>query len=586
MTDSLAEEALVQFLYRVPIGLIQTSLDGTIVMINPMSAQLLMPLAPDGNLENLFEVLQPVVPQLRDLAAAGGLPGDLICDALMVQMPRQGSRVALQTLALYVMRLDGSTLMACVSDATVTVQREAQRLETRLHGEKRVDALTSLPNRVAVLEWIGRALGRLQDEPGYHFALLLVNADRFERINVTAGQSTGDAVLRLLGGRVAAVAQALGYSMGRASATGASSALAARLGADEFAVCLEGAHSHDSAAGEAAQRLISALQKPYVVGDQTLHLGASVGLVTSTGSFQDTEAVLQHAGLAMREAKRNGGAQHAMFLPGMMDRAKKRGDMEHGLRIALAERQLFAAYQPIVDLSGGAVAGMEALVRWRHPERGMIMPTEFIAVAEATGLICELGDWMLNETCRQLVSWQALLGKRAPQTISVNLSRAQLGDSKIVERVANALRVSGLQAACLQLEVTESLAAQDLNVRDRLNELKELGLTLALDDFGTGYSSLASLHELPVDVIKIDRSFVIPIRTSAHHRVLIEAVVRVAQSLSMRTVAEGIETEGEAALLTALGCTKGQGYFYSRPLAEKEATDWLQSYRVAPVAPP
>ncbi|CAN5775847.1 hypothetical protein BH11PSE13_BH11PSE13_27390 [soil metagenome] len=177
------------------------------------------------------------------------------------------------------------------------------------------------------------------------------------------------------------------------------------------------------------------------------------------------------------------------------------------------------------------------------------------------------------------------MGDRAPQTVSVNLSRAQLADSKIVGRVAHALSASGLPPACLQLEVTESLAAQDDTVRTRLAELKELGLTLALDDFGTGYSSLASLHELPIDVVKIDRSFVSPIETSAHHRVLIESVVRVAQSLGMRTVAEGIETAGEASLLGALGCDKGQGYFYARPLTADDATPWLLSYRRAAQEP-
>ena len=220
---------------------------------------------------------------------------------------------------------------------------------------------------------------------------------------------------------------------------------------------------------------------------------------------------------------------------------------------------------------------MEALVRWRHPERGIVPPVEFIEIAEETGLIGMLGEWVLRESCRQMAAWRRMLGARAPRTMSVNLSRAQVVEPSIVETVARALTASGLDAGALQLEVTESLAAQDALTLQRLTELKALGLTLALDDFGTGYSSLASLHLMPIDVVKIDRSFVSQVVTSAHHRVLIEAVSRVARSLGMKTVAEGIETAEQAAVLMTLDCDKGQGYFYSRPLPGKDATAWLES---------
>ncbi|MDB5828869.1 MAG: diguanylate cyclase domain protein [Variovorax sp.] len=576
MAEGAADEALLQFLYRAPVGLIQTTLDGTVVLINPMSAQLLLPLAPDGNLDNLFDVLQAVAPGLRDLANASASPGDLICDALALRIPRKNRfRDEPHTLALHMTRLDDTTLMACVSDITASEQREYDRLEARLHGEKRTDPLTLLANRTAMLEHIERALGRLQDDPGYQFVVVLVNADRFERINVTLGQSAGDEVLRLMGHRITA---AMAQRSQSPESPGALTAMAARLSGDEFAICVDASERDSAAADDFAHRLVSALQKPYVIGDGTVHLAASVGLVSSATSSQDAGGMLEHASLAMREAKRLGGARHAVFEPGLLQQARQRGDLEIGLRSALAEGQLFTVYQPIVDLLDGSVAGMEALVRWRHPERGVVMPSEFIDVAEATGLICDLGAWVLSEACRQLVAWQSLLGDRAPRTISVNLSRAQLADSKVVGRVSQALTAAGLRPACLQLEVTESLAAQDEHVRARLSDLKELGLALSLDDFGTGYSSLASLHELPVDVVKIDRSFVSPMETSAHHRVLIAAVVGVARSLGMRTVAEGIETEGQATLLTALGCNKGQGYFYSRPLPAEGATAWLASY--------
>ena len=214
-------------------------------------------------------------------------------------------------------------------------------------------------------------------------------------------------------------------------------------------------------------------------------------------------------------------------------------------------------------------------MRWQHPLRGVVSPIEFIEIAEETGLIAPLGAQVLHAACHQLAAWQRELGATAPQLMSVNLSRAQIIEPTLVAEVQHALRASGIAPACLQLEITESLAAENPIIQARLHELKALGVMLALDDFGTGYSSLASLHQWPVDVIKIDRSFVSQIDTSAHHRVLVEATVRVARSLGMRTVAEGVETASQAEMLKALHCDKGQGYLYARPLPANEATQWL-----------
>ncbi len=225
-------------------------------------------------------------------------------------------------------------------------------------------------------------------------------------------------------------------------------------------------------------------------------------------------------------------------------------------------------------------------MRWRHPQRGLVPPIEFIEIAEETGLICQLGEFVLNESCRQFMRWQDALGGSAPVMMSVNLSRAQLGEPQLEANVRNALQTNRMDPGCLQLEITESLAAQDAHVQARLHDLKKLGLTLALDDFGTGYSSLASLHLLPVDVVKIDRSFVSQAESSAHHRVLIEATVRVARSLGMGTVAEGIETEGQAAVLTRLQCDKGQGYLFGKPLPADLATRWLTQHAKAQLRTP
>ncbi|RYE59406.1 MAG: phosphodiesterase, partial [Hyphomicrobiales bacterium] len=539
MAEESADERLLQFLYRAPIGLVEMSLDGTITLINPMAAQLLMPLAADASLENLFDVLKDVAPGLRDLAHRSTRFGDLVCDAMPLRSERPGTeRGDAITLGLHMMRMDDRTFMACVSDMTATVEREDLRIQSRLHHQRRTDALTALPNRTAVLERIAITLDRMRRDRRWHFVLMIVNADRFERINVTLGHVIGDELLRLVGRRIATA----GQQWENASAlTGAAQAcMTARLGADEFVLCFGELLITMPAAISAAERVVSMLQEPYEVHNRSVHLSASVGVVMAHSGADEAEALLEQARLAMREAKRAGGARYAIFEPALMDQARERGDLELGLRFALARGELFTVYQPIVDLRDGSVSGMEALIRWRHPERGLVMPDEFITVAEATGLICELGDWIINDTCRQLSRWRALMGERAPGAVSVNLSRAQLADRDIVVRVHDALRTAGLPPKCLQLEVTESLAAQDELVRSRLNELKSLGLSLALDDFGTGYSSLASLQDLPIDVVKIDRSFVSPLGSSTHHRVLVESVVRIAKSLGMRTVAEGV----------------------------------------------
>ena len=583
----------MQFLYQAPIGLVQTTLAGEITMINPMSSQLLMPLAPDGNLLNLFDVLAPVAPQLRALAAQTASADGVVCENLRVAMPAASARAGApaQTLALRMVRLDDCTLMACLADVTDAVAQEQARLATTLRAAARIDALTRLPTRAVVLERIARALqraGRDGSDGAGAFAVLFINADRFNRINVTLGQAAGDNLLRLM-------AERLNGTVRQHDTLGTGDPpqrTAGRLGGNEFVVVLEGLRSTGDLPA-IAQRLVDTLNRPYALGGNAVHLSASIGVVgcdARIGAVADAagddgaaavaaESLLQDASLAMRDAKRGGGGRYCVFEPAMKERAWRRGSLEDALRLAITDGQLFVVYQPIVDLGGDeatGTAGVEALVRWRHPQRGIVPPIEFIEIAEETGLIGALGAFVLDTACRQLVAWQRQLGAAAPRLMSVNLSRAQLAEPTIAAQVAAALAASGLAPACLQLEVTESMAAQDQDLQSRLHALKALGLSLALDDFGTGYSSLSSLHQLPIDVVKIDRSFVCQAETSAHHRVLIEATVRVARSLGMRTVAEGIETAGQAAVLAALQCDKGQGYLYARPLAADDATAWLR----------
>lgn len=582
-----AYETLVQFLYRAPIGLAQTTLDGTVEMLNPMASNLLMPLATDAGLDNLFDLLAPVAPQLPAMVAAFIEPSGMICEGLRlpvgVHHPASGS---LQVLSLNLTKLDPERLMATVADATFEVQREQEMLSRRLRSAARTDSLTRMPNRAAVREELQRLLARPQDGPG--FAVLTLNCDRFRQLNDSLGQAGGDQLLMHMADRLRGALRPPTTASEPATRSGQ---LAARVGGDEFVVVLDGLRARLDAE-RVARRLLEALAHPYLIGGHEIVCSASLGLAWGPDavalkehSGYDPDSLLRDAGIAMVEAKRAGGNRHAVFEASMRERAARRADIEADLRQALAEEQLFVVYQPVVRLlpDGGVdrSAGVEALVRWRHPQRGIVPPVEFIQVAEECGLIGALGDFVLARACRDFMDWQARLGEAAPRLMAVNLSRAQLGQAGWVDSVAAVLAATGMPPASLQLEVTESLAAQDQDTQLRLHELKALGVMLALDDFGTGYSSLSSLHLLPVDTVKIDRSFVCQADTSFHHRVLIEATVKVAQSLGMKTVAEGIETRSQLDVVREQRCDKVQGYYFSRPLPAPELLDWLAQEAIA-----
>jgi len=575
-----AYEALVQFLYRAPIGLVQAGLDGAVDMLNPMSSNLLMPLAHDGSLDNLFTVLRDALPQLPQMVAEFGQPSGVVCEGVRLRLDESTMPGAPQVLSLSVLKLDGARLMATVTDATAEVQREQERLARRLKNAARTDALTRMPNREALLEQLQQVLARPAGSNG--FALLFMNCDRFRQINDALGQAAGDRLLVQVGQRLRA---ALRPPSDRIDPKASSGQLAARIGSDEFAVLLDGMRCREDALRVAA-RLLEALDKPHSLAGQEVTCTISMGLVWSGQAGDFAGEMLRDASIAMIEAKRSGGARLVVFETEMRERAARRADIEADLRQALVEDQLFVVYQPVVGLlADGATdfgAGVEALVRWQHPVRGVVPPFEFIQVAEESGLIGALGDFVLRRACSDFAAWQRTLGARAPRLLAVNLSRAQLAEAGWADTVRAVLAQNGMHPAQLQLEVTESLAAQDQHVQQRLHELKAIGITLALDDFGTGYSSLSSLHQLPVDTVKIDRSFVCKADTSHHHRVLIEATVKVAQSLGMSTVAEGIETEAQLAAVRDQLCAKGQGYLFSRPLTSSALLDWLRASMPAP----
>lgn len=566
----LAYEALIQFLYRAPVALIQLQKDGAIEILNPMAARLLMPLAPDGDMENFFHVLRRHAPDLPQLCADFSDQQGVVCEGRRISVEAtHGHAEGPDVLSLGLLKLDDNRLMAVLLDATHEVVRE-QRM---LASAAQLDTLTQLPNRAGTLTLLRKMATRERAASGDHCAVLLLNLDRFKQVNDTLGNAVGNQVIALVAERLRTTLRA-----GGRPGSGLAVETATRVGGDEFAVLLDGLPAPE-VVERIAGRLLQRLGRPYRVGEQDLSLTFSLGLVVLKAGAQDADDLLRDAAIAMAVAKSQGGNRMVAFEQEMREQALLRSSLEADLRVAIERAELFNVYQPVVGLmADGRMdpgAGVEALVRWRHPVRGLVGPVDFIGIAESTGMIHAIGSQVLATACRDFVAWQRQLGDRAPRLLAVNLSRAQLTQPGLCDQVAAILAASGMPAAQLQLEITESLAAQGADIQQQLLDLKQLGVKLALDDFGTGYSSLSSLHLLPVDTVKIDRSFVSLAASSAHHKVLIEATVLVARSLGMTTVAEGIETVEQANVAHAQGCDKGQGYLYSRPLESAVLLEWL-----------
>ena len=486
-------------------------------------------------------------------------PADMLTFTEVLALRRGGA----SRLELNASRSDGQGVWHCV----LTDVSEREQLRTELELLATTDELTGLANRRSLMSALLRGLQRAQP-----IALFFMDCDRFKQINDSLGHSAGDELLRKVADRLRSEART-------AEALGDVDVVAARLGGDEFVLMVAGIDS-EAAACMLAQRLVDAIARPYRLENADFVISVSIGLALADPA-STPEQLLRDADTAMYEAKRVGRGRWVLFEPAMQLRVASALALEGDLRRALAAGEIRAAFQPIVDVTTGQIRGLEALARWCHPVRGEISPTEFIPVAEESGLISALGSLMLEKACAALATWRKV-GLAEQVRMSVNLSRSQLLEEQLPSRIEALLDRFSLPADALQLEVTETMAMEMQDLSAALSVLRSISVRLSLDDFGTGHSSLAALHRLPVQEVKIDRSFVKEIGGSAYHQAVIQAALHVAGALKLDVVAEGVETAEQAILLNALGCPSAQGWLYSKAVEQEDVAPLLQRPSLLP----
>jgi diguanylate cyclase (GGDEF)-like protein/PAS domain S-box-containing protein len=472
---------------------------------------------------------------------------------------RDGSYRWMLTRGLAVRDVTGrATRMAgSQTDITARKQAEEQLMYDALH-----DALTRLPNRTLLMDRLRHAIQLAKRTEEFLFAVLFLDVDRFKVINDSLGHMIGDQLL-------IAIAQRLSECLRPADTV-------ARLGGDEFVILLEDIKDVNQVTA-IAERIQQALTQPFTLEGHEVFTTVSIGIALSVVGYTLPEDLLRDADIAMYRAKAQGRARYEIFDTGMYTYAVALLQLETDLRWAVDREEFELHYQPIVALKNNRISGFEALVRWRHPTRGMVSPAEFISSAEETGLIIPLGKWVLREACRQMQVWHTQFPQLLPLSISVNISSKQFTPD-LIEQIRQILEETGLSPKCLKLEITESILMENTeSASTMLTQIQALGIQLSMDDFGTGYSSLSYLHRFPIDTLKIDRSFINKIDIDGEQLAIVRTIITLAWNLGMDVVAEGVETQKQLAQLRALQCEYGQGYFFSKPLLGEAAAQLLTS---------
>ncbi len=439
---------------------------------------------------------------------------------------------------------------------------EQKKAEAQLNYNATHDSLTQLPNRLLLMDRLDHALEKMKRNQAFSFAVLFLDLDEFKVVNDSLGHTIGDELLKEIAYRL----QECLYA----------DDTLARLGGDEFAILLEDIE-HIEDAIKIAERVHQNLIRPFTLKNQEVFINTSIGIALSNAEYEDAADLLRDADTAMFRAKASGKACYAIFDQRMHARAVNRLQWETDLRRAIERQEFQVYYQPIISLETLQLSGFEALIRWQHPQQGLVSPGRFIPIAEETGLIIPMGQWILQEAAQQLKQWQLQFSNYQSLTINVNLSSKQLRDRKLLQTIDEILDKTKLNGSCLKVEITESILMENIALATEiLLGLKERDVGICLDDFGTGYSSLSYLHRFPVNTLKIDRSFIIQMRPNNENTEIIRAIVSLAHILGIEIVAEGVETDLQLAQLKWLGCEKGQGYFFAKPLSKKDAGSLLE----------
>jgi diguanylate cyclase (GGDEF)-like protein len=528
------------------VGVLVLGRLGDVVFANTLASAILAPIDAAGlTLDALGQELVRIGRWSTEAAAALCRITASSSDRPCVVEENEGRALALTARA----RTDGGWV---VTLDDVTHHRAANRIDQR-------DGLTGLASRGELDERLKAFLAAVQREGG-QAALVCLDLDRFKAVNDTLGHPVGDALLKM-------VAQRLRSAVREGD-------VVARLGGDEFAILQIGGEQ-PQAADALARRLVDLIGRTYVAQGHMLNIGTSVGIALVPEDGLSADTLLRNADLALYRAKADGRGTFRFFKPEMDERMQARRGLEIDLRKALALKEFELVYQPQTRIEGDTVVGFEALLRWRHPDRGLVSPADFIPLAEEIGLITPIGEWVLRTACREAALWPDSI------TIAVNLSAVQFRGSRLLDTVTSALAGSGLAAARLELEITEGALLEDTDaVLAVLNGLRELGVRVSMDDFGTGYSSLSYLQKFPFDKIKIDQSFVRSMASDRDSAAIIRAVTSLGSSFGMTTIAEGVETPEQLARIRAEGCTEAQGYLISRPLTPEAARAFIAA-RVA-----
>jgi diguanylate cyclase (GGDEF)-like protein/PAS domain S-box-containing protein len=458
---------------------------------------------------------------------------------------------------LTINRIPASEGMPCSYVSVFNDITEQRRKDEHIRHLAFHDPLTGLPNRALLLDRLQHAIQRAMREDS-RLALLFIDLDRFKAINDTLGHDIGDELLREVATRIKSRLRGMDT--------------VARMGGDEFVLLIEDLDDPGHSAVLAGE-IVADITQPLEIQGHDIRVGASIGIACFPEDGDDALSLMKHADTAMYAAKSDGRGTYRFFRAEMTAAASLRLELEGQLRHAIAKGELELHYQPKVCAASGGNCGVEALIRWRHPARGLVRPSDFIPVAEESDLILDIGDWVIEEACRQSAAWEAA---DFTPVIAVNVSARQL-QQDLVARITAAARRHGVPPSRLQVEVTESLVmANPEQASALLHRLREIGVTVAIDDFGTGYSSLSYLRRLPIDVIKIDRSFVMNADRVDEDAQIVRTIVALAQALKMTVVAEGVETEAQAELLRSLGCDAVQGYLYARPAPAEQTLEWLR----------